>query len=440
MNWQCATYSFDTRMPILMGILNVTPDSFSDGGQHATLQDALNHAHTMLEEGAQIIDVGGESTRPGAVEVPEAEELARVLDVVRTLAEEGVCVSIDTRHAGVARACVEAGASIINDVSGFRDPEMVQVAAGCNAGLVVMHMQGTPETMQDAPTYTDVVDDVREYLRAQCAILEEAGIAHNRICVDPGPGFGKTYKQTVELVRNFHEFRHLGYPVMAAVSRKSYVRQAYKVEDEHGLDVASAAEALLAVELGVGVVRTHNVAMTAAGLKDLRPYAVLGLGCNVALVANEGEERQAKAAQLNMAIGNLCMVPDTQIVDIAGFYESEPAYYLDQEPFINTVVVLRTGVSPKELLGHLHRIEDSLGRVRTIENGPRTCDIDILDYQTYVYESDVLTLPHPRICERDFVVKPFEEVLPGHILANGTAVNSVPEEERVGRAQRVFGC
>ena len=147
MTWHCATYEFDERMPIVMGILNVTPDSFSDGGQHNALGDALEHAHRMLDEGAAIIDVGGESTRPGSDEVSIGEEIDRVIDVVRALSDEGVCVSIDTRHAEVARAAVEMGASIINDVSGFRDPAMVKVATECDAGLVVMHMKGEPKTM-----------------------------------------------------------------------------------------------------------------------------------------------------------------------------------------------------------------------------------------------------------------------------------------------------
>ena len=147
MTWHCASYEFDERMPIVMGILNVTPDSFSDGGQHNALDAALEHAHRMLDEGAAIIDVGGESTRPGSDEVSIGEEIDRVIDVVRVLSEEGVCVSIDTRHAEVARAAVEMGASIINDVSGFRDPAMVKVATECDAGLVVMHMKGEPKTM-----------------------------------------------------------------------------------------------------------------------------------------------------------------------------------------------------------------------------------------------------------------------------------------------------
>lgn len=437
MQWKCGVHSFDMGTPVIMGILNVTPDSFSDGGQHESLEAALTHAQQMLDEGARIIDVGGESTRPGATPVSEEEELARVLDVVRELVARDVCVSIDTRHASVARACVEAGASVINDVSGFRDPAMVGVARSCEAGLVVMHMQGEPGTMQDNPHYDDVVIEVRDYLAERAAQLEAAGIARERICLDPGPGFGKTPQQTIELVRNFHEFARLGYPLMAAFSRKSFVGYAYNIDEPAERDVASAAEALMACELGATVVRTHNVACTAGGLKDLRPYVLLGLGCNVALVAEPGEEQEAKIAQLNLAIGNLCMIPDTQIIDISGFYESEPAYYLDQEPFVNAVVLLRTGVPPKELLGYLHAIENSLGRVREIENGPRTCDIDILDYQMYAFSTDELTLPHPRVCERDFVVKPLLELRPNHVLADGKRVDVMPEAERLGKAVKL---
>ena len=437
MNWHCASFDFDTRMPIVMGILNLTPDSFSDGGAHSTLSEALDAAHAMIGQGAQIIDIGGESTRPGSDEVSVGDELDRVIDAVRVLSDEGICVSIDTRHAEVARACVEMGASIINDVSGFRDPAMVEVAAACDAGLVVMHMKGEPKTMQDDPHYDDVVAEVCAYLAEQASMLQAAGIAKERICVDPGPGFGKTPKQTIELVRNFHEVRRLGYPVMAALSRKSYIGYAYHIDEPAARDDASAAEALMACELGAGVVRTHNVARTMKELADLRPLVFLGLGCNIPLVADEGEETEGKIAMLNQAISELCILPDTQLIDVSSFYESEPAYYEDQDTFVNAVVSLRSGISPKELLEYLHTIENSLGRVRSIPNGPRTCDLDILDYQMYVVNTEVLTLPHPRICERDFVVKPFSEIAPGHVLADGKIIDSVPEEQRIGRAHRI---
>ena len=439
MMWKCGSFEFDTRRPVVMGILNVTPDSFSDGGTHNTPEAAIAWARKLIDDGAHMIDVGGESTRPGSAEVTVEEETARVLPVVRALADQGVCVSVDTRHAEVARACVDAGAAVINDVSGFRDPAMVQVAASSDCGVVVMHMQGEPGTMQDDPHYADVVAEVRDYLREQAAMLEDAGVARERICVDPGPGFGKTAQQTLELVRNFHEFCRLGFPVMVAVSRKSYLGFAYGIDDPVERDHVSATEALAACELGASVVRAHNVAETVKALGDLHPYVLLGLGCNVPLVANPGEEREGKIAMLNQAITELCSVPDSQIIDISSFYESEPAYYEDQDTFINAVVLMRTGIAPRELLGYLHAIENSLGRVRDIENGPRTCDIDILDYQLYVTENEVLTLPHPGILERDFVLKPLLELRPGHVLANDVRVadGAVPEPERYGKAHKV---
>lgn len=426
MIWKCSQYSFDVKMPIIMGILNLTPDSFSDGGSYPTPEDAIARGLQMVEEGALIIDVGGESTRPGATPVTEEEECARVLDVVKALARKGVCVSIDTRHASVARSALEVGASIINDVSGFRDPAMVDLAASCEAGLVVMHMGGDdPRTMQNEPVYEDVVAEVRDYLKAQADNLIAHGVARERICLDPGPGFGKTAKQTVELMRNFHEFNRLGFPNMVAVSRKSYIGEAYQIKDPKERDSASAAEALMACELGASVIRTHNVALTAQALEEnLRPYVLIGMGCNVALVADEGEEREGKIAMINKAIGDMCMLPDTQIIDIASYYESEPAYFEDQDLFVNTVVLMRTGLPPQELLTYLQAIENSLGRVRTQKNGPRTCDLDILDYQGYVSDLEVLTLPHPLLLERDFVVKPLLELLPHHELANGVPVTS----------------
>lgn len=441
MIWQCGKFSFDTITPTIMGVINVTPDSFSDGGSYDTPSDAIARADEMAKEGAAIIDVGGESTRPGAAPVSPEEEWGRIQPVVCELVKRGLCVSVDTRHAEVAARAIEAGASVVNDVSGFRDPAMVDVVKDADVGLVVMHMKGTPETMQDDPCYDDVVAEVCDYLRNRACELQDAGVSRRRICVDPGPGFGKTPKQTVELMRNIHEIRHLGYPVMVAASRKSYVAYAYRLEDSSPADrdEASAQEAVLACELGASVIRTHNVKMTVQALERLRPYVLLGLGSNVALVAQEGEETEAKIAQINMAVGMLCQLPDSQLVDMASFYESEPAYDTDQESFVNTVVLLRSGIPPKELLEYLHAIEGTLGRVRDPERtkGPRTIDIDILDYQLYTVISDELTLPHPGAAERDFVVKPLCEILPNHVLADGTRVGAIPEDKRVGFARRI---
>lgn len=424
-----------------MGVINVTPDSFSDGGKFVELDAAIAQAEAMVSAGASIIDVGGESTRPGAAPVDVDEEWQRICPVVNALTERGICVSVDTRHAEVARRALAAGASVINDVSGFRDPDMVEAVRDSDCGLVVMHMKGEPSTMQDDPQYDDVVAEVCAWLRDSAAHLEESGIAHNRICVDPGPGFGKTPKQTIELMRNLHEVRHLGYPVMVAASRKSYVAYAYHLEgskpDER--DEASATEAVLACELGASIVRTHNVEATVKALAGLHPYVILGLGSNVALVANPGEETEAKIAQINMAVGALCQLPDSQIVDMSSFWESEPAYDSDQENFVNAVVLMRTGIPPLELLDYLHAIEGTLGRVRdeSRPKGPRTIDIDIIDYQLYTAISDRLVLPHPGATERDFVVQPLSEILPNHVLADGSRIGDLPRDKRVGRAWRV---
>ena len=486
MIWRCGTYSFDSRMPVIMGILNVTPDSFSDGGQHHAVDDAIAHAKRMVDEGALIIDVGGESTRPGAEAVSTEVEIARTVEVVRALAAEDICVSIDTRKPEVARACVEAGASIINDVTGFTDPAMVEVAANCDAGLIVMHWdregvqspsrtrgsegrgfdpfptegcEGGVDTPVSAATHStgvshpssaqpmhlavtddtafqgDIVAHVSDCLRKQAALLETAGVARDRIAIDPGPGFGKTGKQSLELMRNLQELVHLGYPVVAAPSRKRYVGEAYGIENAADRDEASATEVLMACELGASVVRMHNVATTAAMLEHLRPYCVLALGANVALVGTDEEIQEALIAQLNQAIADLCLLPDSQLIDVSSFYESEPAYVEDQEKFVNAVVLLRTSLAPRDMLRYIHAIEDRLGRVRTLRNGPRTCDIDILDYQLYVSNDEELTLPHPRILERDFVVKPLLEILPGHVLSDGTLVT--PDQVSLGWAKQI---
>lgn len=441
MIWECGRFKFDTVTPTIMGVVNVTPDSFSDGGDNYDPNAAMATAVQMAKDGALVIDVGGESTRPGASPVSPDEEWRRVGPVVEALSKKGLCVSIDTRHSQVAEKAIAAGASIVNDVSGFRDPEMVNVARNSDVGLVVMHMQGEPSTMQDDPRYDDVVSEVCEYLGARARELCEAGISRKRICLDPGPGFGKTPKQTVELMRNIHEVRHLGYPVMVAASRKRYVAYAYHIDDPDpkARDEASAQEALLACELGASVVRTHNVKKTVEVLSRLRPYVLLGLGSNVALVSEPGEETEAKIAQINLAVASLCQLPDSQLVDMSSFYESEPAYCTDQDAFVNAVVLMRSGIPPKEMLAYLHAIEARLGRVRDDANpkGPRTIDIDILDYQLYTAMSDELTLPHPGVVERDFVVKPLYEILPNHVLADGSRVGDIPEDKRVGRAWKV---
>ena len=206
-----------------MGIVNVTADSFSDGGRFLDPSKAIAHGLRLREEGADLVDVGGESTRPGAAPVSEDEELRRVIPVAAALAREGVAVSVDTMKPAVMRAAIDAGCAAVNDVNAFRAPGAVQAVAPADVGLVVMHMQGTPATMQASPRYDDVVEEVAAFLRERSGALEAAGVAHGRIVLDPGFGFGKTREHNVALFRALPRLSALGYPLLAGVSRKKLI-------------------------------------------------------------------------------------------------------------------------------------------------------------------------------------------------------------------------
>jgi dihydropteroate synthase len=264
--WHCGRYELVLDRPLVMGVLNVTPDSFSDGGRFDDPVAAVAHGERLIAEGADIIDVGGESTRPGSDDVPIAEEVARVRPVVLRLATEGVPVSIDTRHAQVAVASLEAGASIINDVSGFRDRAMVEVAVASDAGVVVMHMLGDPKTMQAEPRYDDVVREVGGYLVAQATILEAAGVERSRIAIDPGIGFGKTVEHNLELLRRLPELAGLGYPLLVGVSRKRFIGALTGVDDPAERLAGSLAAACWAAKNGALVLRVHDVVQTIQAL------------------------------------------------------------------------------------------------------------------------------------------------------------------------------
>jgi len=220
-NLVCGSHTLDLTRPRVMGILNVTPDSFYDGGRYADVASAVAHARQMAADGADIVDVGGESTRPGATPVSEAEELRRVVPVIEALVSAGIIVSADTRRPAVMRAAIAAGAAMINDVGALSAAGALQAVAPTNAAICLMHMRGEPASMQQAPQYDDVVREVREFLRARARACEEAGIAGSRIVVDPGFGFGKTLAHNLALLRALPEIVAIGYPVLAGLSRKS---------------------------------------------------------------------------------------------------------------------------------------------------------------------------------------------------------------------------
>jgi dihydropteroate synthase len=251
----------DRSRTLIAGILNVTPDSFSDGGRYLRRDAAAQRAREMASVGADIIDIGGESTRPGADPVTLDEELGRVIPVIEALAQEpGLVISVDTRKAGVARRAIAAGAAMINDVSAMTaDPEMLEVAAGSGAAICLMHMRGTPATMQLAPVYDDVVREVADYLRERAEAAVAAGVDRRRIILDPGFGFGKTLEHNLALLRRLGEIARIGYPVMVGTSRKSMLGALLGGASPEDRAEGTAATVALAIANGASMVRVHDV-------------------------------------------------------------------------------------------------------------------------------------------------------------------------------------
>ena len=263
----CGARTLDLSRPRIMGVLNVTPDSFSDGGQlyrdgHVDTDALLTRAEQMLAEGADILDVGGESTRPGAAVVGEAEELDRVVTAVEAVAQHcDTIISVDTSTPSVMKESARCGAGLLNDVRGFQRPQALETAADSGLALCVMHMQGEPDTMQTAPSYSDVVQDVAEFLSQRLADVSGVGIDLDRVIIDPGFGFGKTAEQNFELLARLSELQGIGQPVLVGLSRKSMISSVLDRLPEQRM-VASVALALMAVERGARIVRVHDVAAT----------------------------------------------------------------------------------------------------------------------------------------------------------------------------------
>ena len=267
--WEaCGRAIVTDRVPRVMGIVNVTPDSFSDGGRAATRDAAIAHALRLVDEGADLLDIGGESSRPGAEPVPEDEELRRVLPVVEALAPRvPVPISVDTTKAGVAVRALRAGASIVNDITALRgDLDLPRVVAESGAGVVLMHMAGTPRTMQDDPRYGDVVGDVRDFLAGRIAEVESLGIPRARVAIDPGIGFGKTLEHNLELLRNLDRFATLGCAVLIGTSRKGFLG-ALTGRPVAERATASVVSSLAAATRGAHVVRVHDVAPMVDAIK-----------------------------------------------------------------------------------------------------------------------------------------------------------------------------
>lgn len=461
-SWQCGSHHISLARPRVMGILNVTPDSFSDGGENLDPKAAVRRGLEMLDEGADIIDVGGESTRPGHTAVSDEEEQARIVPVVSELVRHGAVVSVDTRHAGTARACVELGAAIVNDVSGFTDPEMVQVAAESDCGVVVMHWnqksgRGARRSVQldsvrparrvapsnrrfTLPEEAPIMREVMGFLGDQARTLMRAGVAHDRICIDPGPGFDKGTDEDVVIQRNTQKLVSMGYPVLCAVSRKRFVGAVSGVGEARERDAATVGVCLSAVVSGARVLRVHDVAGTAqaidafwsVGRKDAR-QAFISLGSNV------GDELDhiVRATRLIDAL------PLTCVVQLSHVYETEPAYGIEST-VANAVAEIRTELHPLVLLDKLLDIEGQLGRVRDPGeegHGARTIDCDLCWYEEEEHAGPKLTLPHPRLGERDYVLVPMEDLMSDPVrFLRHSGVEVLPPEGRVGRVLADLGA
>ena len=405
--------------PQLMGILNVTPDSFSDGGRHFEPAAAVARARAMIAEGAAIVDVGGESTRPGHLPVSEAEELRRVVPVLEALADLDAPISIDTSKAAVAREAARLGACLINDVWGLqRDPGMADAVAETGSAVVVMHNR------EQADPAIDILDDVERFFERSLNLAAAAGVPFGRILLDPGVGFGKTRQQNHSCIWNLDRFRRLGAPILVGLSRKSFIGGIIDAEVDRRLPGTLAADTI-ALMRGASVLRVHDVAENRAALavfmalkaaaaplsvglkEDGRARMVLALGGNV------GD----KVLSLRRALRAIAAEPEIELIAVSRFYRTPPWGKTDQDWFVNACALGRTSLKPEALLERMKALEVELGREPTERWGPRVIDIDLIAYDDMALKTDRLTLPHPELFNRAFVLAPLAEIAPDFVIA-----------------------
>ena len=264
---QLNKHVFDLKRPLIMGILNITPDSFSDGGQYLTFDTALKRAHQMIEEGVNIIDIGGESTRPGSDPVSADEELKRIMPIIEALKKESdIAISIDTYKPQVMKAVIDLDVAMINDVYALSQPGAIDIIKESNVGICLMHMQGTPKTMQVNPHYTNVVSEVKLFLESRINHLMLESIDKSRIILDPGFGFGKTFEHNIELLQHLESFQSLKFPLLVGLSRKSFIRKILNGDTDDHLS-GSLSAAIISVIKGAKILRVHDVKETKSALK-----------------------------------------------------------------------------------------------------------------------------------------------------------------------------
>jgi dihydropteroate synthase len=407
--------------PQLMGVLNVTPDSFSDGGRHFDAAAAVARARAMVAEGAAIVDVGGESTRPGHLPVSQDEELRRVVPVLEALAADfDAPISIDTGKAAVAREAARLGACVINDIWGLqRDPDMADAVAETGSAVVVMHNR------DEADPTIDILDDVERFFERSLNLAAAAGAPFGRILLDPGIGFGKTPQQNHSCIWNLDRFRRFGLPILIGVSRKSFIGRIIGAEVDRRLPGTLAADTI-ALMRGASVLRVHDVAEHREALEvftalkdaaaplseaehkdDGRARVVLALGGNV------GD----KVASLRRAMRAIAGEPGIELTAVSRLYRTAPWGKTDQDWFVNACALGRTSLAPKALLERVKALEVGLGREPTERWGPRVIDIDLIAYDDIMLKTERLTLPHPELFNRAFVLVPLAEIAPDLVIA-----------------------
>ena len=406
--------------PQLMGILNVTPDSFSDGGRHSDLAAAVARARAMVADGAAIVDVGGELTRPGYVPVPEDEELRRVVPALEALAELDAPISIDTSKAAVAREAARLGACVINDVWGLqRDPGMADAVAETGSAIVAMHNR------EQADPSIDILDDVERFFERSLNLAAGAGVPFGRILLDPGIGFGKTRQQNHACIWNLDRFRRLGAPILVGLSRKSFIGGIIDAEVDRRLPGTLAADTI-ALMRGAAVLRVHDVVENRAALAvfmalqvaaappltgepkdDGKARIVLALGGNV------GD----KAKNLRRALRAIASEPGIELTAVSRLYRTAPWGKTDQDWFVNACALGRTTLKPETLLERVKKLEVELGREPAERWGPRVIDIDLVAYDGIALKTERLTLPHPELFNRAFVLIPLAEIAPDLVIA-----------------------
>ena len=409
--------------PQLMGILNVTPDSFSDGGRHAGLAAAVARATAMVAEGAAIVDVGGESTRPGHVPVPEDEELRRVVPALEALAASGfdAPISIDTSKAAIARQAARLGACVINDVWGLqRDPGMADAVAETGSAVVIMHNRDAKDPA------IDILDDVERFFERSLNLAAAAGVPFGRILLDPGVGFGKSRQQNHACIWNLDRFRRrLGAPILVGLSRKSFIGGIIDAEVDRRLPGTLAADTI-ALMRGASVLRVHDVLENRAALAvflaleasaapsrqpepepDSKARIVLALGGNV------GDP----VLSMRRALRALASEPGIELTAVSRLYRTAPWGKTDQDWFVNACALGRTRLKPEALLERVKRLEVELGREPAERWGPRVIDIDLIAYDDVTLKTKRLTLPHPELMNRAFVLIPLAEIAPDLVVA-----------------------